>query len=813
MRFLRGARRCPRSCFDKPVLPPNKEDQSSLPMMRILQLNLNHCKAAQDLLSQTILEQLINVAVVCDQYKNLDPPYTWLADANSQAVIWVQGGGMVQERPTRARPFFTWARINGIYFFSVYAPPRLADVEFSALLTNIIEEAWDKRPLSVAGDLNAWSTEWRCRVTRQRGTTLLDALATLEAALLNTGDTPTFAGALGYSIIDLTFASDTLAPRITSWAISELYTHSDHQAIVFEIETARPPRPMTRQSCKWNTRTLDSESLLVMMANAAVPPGPTEEMATRFMAAITSACDASMAKTSGRSRRCAVYWWTSKIADLRRSCLRARNLAQRAQVMSRLRRPRANTQSSPTLVRRIVDALFPRVPDELALPPPLQAGAIIPAITLEELQRLCRSIKDHTAPGPDGVPNSAIKIAIAKHPDIFLQVFMACLRTGVFPACWKRQKLALLPKPGKPPEEPSSYRPLCMLDTAAKILERIICDRLEATTESPGGLSDHQYGFWKGRSTINAIENVIAIAREAIAGTRWNRGTKKYCAVVTLDVKNAFNSARYNNINAALRRMRTPQYLPRIVGSYLSARSLDYDTEDGPESYRVTAGVPQESVLGPILWNVMYDAVLRLNFGGNVKIVGFADDIALVAVAIGQAPVADRIRSELYHRAAPIWRCATETQAYIRQAEAVHRRACLCVISGRPHVSYDTTYVIAGVPPLALLADERARTYQRRFEDVKEEERRETLSHSQRYDNTLSALCPSCLTTLEDAEHAFFRCPRFHEERKRLQQVLQEVIEPENIVRIMLMTSGNRMAVSSFAQSVVSRLRQEAQEV
>uniref|UniRef100_A0ABD2XIZ0 Uncharacterized protein n=1 Tax=Trichogramma kaykai TaxID=54128 RepID=A0ABD2XIZ0_9HYME len=76
---------------------------------------------------------------------------------------------------------------------------------------------------------------------------------------------------------------------------------------------------------------------------------------------------------------------------------------------------------------------------------------------------------------------------------------------------------------------------------------------------------------------------------------------------------------------------------------------------------------------------------------------------------------------------APIWRCATETQAYIRQAEAVYRPAGLRVISGRPHVSYDATYVIAGVPPLALLADERARIYQRRPEDVKEEERRETL--------------------------------------------------------------------------------------
>uniref|UniRef100_A0ABD2VVT0 Endonuclease/exonuclease/phosphatase domain-containing protein n=1 Tax=Trichogramma kaykai TaxID=54128 RepID=A0ABD2VVT0_9HYME len=181
---------------------------------------------------------------------------------------------MVQERPARARPFFTWARINGIYVFSVYAPPRLADAEFSALLTNIIEKTWGKRPHIVADDFNASSTEWGCRETRWHATALLDAFAALEAVLLNTENTPTFTGPLGYSVIDLTFASDKLAPQITSWAVSELYTHSDHQAIVFEIKTARPSRPSTHQSCKWNARTLDIECLSVMMSGTAVPPGP-----------------------------------------------------------------------------------------------------------------------------------------------------------------------------------------------------------------------------------------------------------------------------------------------------------------------------------------------------------------------------------------------------------------------------------------------------------------------------------------------------------------------------------------------------------
>ncbi|CAB0030774.1 unnamed protein product [Trichogramma brassicae] len=78
--------------------------------------------------------------------------------------------------------------------------------------------------------------------------------------------------------------------------------------------------------------------------------------------------------------------------------------------------------------------------------------------------------------------------------------------------------------------------------------------------------------------------------------------------------------------------MGVPPYLRRIIASYFSDRVLEYSTDDGAETYSVTAGVPQGSVLGPILWNAMYNKILGLRLPGAVSIVGFADDIALTIV-------------------------------------------------------------------------------------------------------------------------------------------------------------------------------------
>uniref|UniRef100_A0ABD2WW20 Reverse transcriptase domain-containing protein n=1 Tax=Trichogramma kaykai TaxID=54128 RepID=A0ABD2WW20_9HYME len=96
------------------------------------------------------------------------------------------------------------------------------------------------------------------------------------------------------------------------------------------------------------------------------------------------------------------------------------------------------------MVRRTVATLFPTVTEALIRPPAGPTGAGVPDVSLEELRGACARIRDGAAPGPDGVPNRALKRAIAVRLDAFLQVYSACLSGGVFPSPWKRQRLVLL---------------------------------------------------------------------------------------------------------------------------------------------------------------------------------------------------------------------------------------------------------------------------------------------------------------------------------------------------------------------------------
>lgn len=104
--------------------------------------------------------------------------------------------------------------------------------------------------------------------------------------------------------------------------------------------------------------------------------------------------------------------------------------------------------------------------------------------------------------------------------------------------------------------------------------------RLEVYIENVSALSNLQFKFKGGRSTTDAIAEVIKTARCANSGpVQYTYQCRYQCAVVTIDVKNAFNSVPRRLINKALRHTDAPLYIIKMIRSYLCERAIMIDGE------------------------------------------------------------------------------------------------------------------------------------------------------------------------------------------------------------------------------------------
>jgi hypothetical protein len=175
---------------------------------------------------------------------------------------------------------------------------------------------------------------------------------------------------------------------------------------------------------------------------------------------------------------------------------------------------------------------------------------LVPPLTQEEVRAAIYKLKKKKAPGPDGIQAEALHNLIACAIPDLCKVYEACLKEGKFTKIWKRADVIILKKgDDKDPTKPKSYRPICLLDNLGKVLERIICSRL-ATHREATGLNPNQYGFRKGKSTEDAINQVIRIANEARA---------RYVIALFIDISGAFNNLWWPTLFGELRDMNCPK--------------------------------------------------------------------------------------------------------------------------------------------------------------------------------------------------------------------------------------------------------------
>ena len=115
----------------------------------------------------------------------------------------------------------------------------------------------------------------------------------------------------------------------------------------------------------------------------------------------------------------------------------------------------------------------------------------------DEVQDAIRSLKVGKAPGPNGIPNRALKHLPMRAVLLLVQNFNAILCTHHFPPVWKHARVISILKPGKDPAQPSSYRPMSLLDTIGKLIGKILLTRILHVGEC-GLLRDEQFSFDPG---------------------------------------------------------------------------------------------------------------------------------------------------------------------------------------------------------------------------------------------------------------------------------------------------------------------------
>lgn len=199
--------------------------------------------------------------------------------------------------------------------------------------------------------------------------------------------------------------------------------------------------------------------------------------------------------------------------------------------------------------------------------------------------------------------------------------FNYCLQQGVFPNFMKLSKVRPIFKKGEV-NDLGNYRPISLIPVLAKIFEYLIFRQISTYFESSGLLSNCQFGFRKGRSTIDAIDELV---RELFRVLE----RKGFAWVTFCDLSKAFDCVDHDLLLGKLKLYGINGTSLQLFKSYLKNRRQKVMVgKDWSEEVVVSNGVPQGSVLGPFLF-LIYINDLPSNVRANTFM--YADDTSILS--------------------------------------------------------------------------------------------------------------------------------------------------------------------------------------
>ena len=257
-------------------------------------------------------------------------------------------------------------------------------------------------------------------------------------------------------------------------------------------------------------------------------------------------------------------------------------------------------------------------------------------ITEDKVYETLKKMKPNKTGGVDGLNSSFIlRIAEAIVKPLRI-IFTRTLTSGVIPSDWKNANVTAIFKKGSK-KKPENYRPVSLTSHICKCFERIIKDEIVNHLESKLLIADSQHGFRTNRSCLtNLLESSECITKLLDEGNPVD--------IIYLDFSKAFDKVPHKRLIEKLRAHGIKGKIVNWIEEWLTNRKQRVVVNGESSDWKdVVSGVPQGSVLGPILFTIFIN---DLDDRIQSKISKFADDTKLIGKA-GTTEETDVLQEDL----------------------------------------------------------------------------------------------------------------------------------------------------------------------
>jgi len=233
---------------------------------------------------------------------------------------------------------------------------------------------------------------------------------------------------------------------------------------------------------------------------------------------------------------------------------------------------------------------------------------------IHELTDVLRNCKSKSAPADDRISYVMLKQIPRSCQATLLKLFNEVWLQGQLPSDWKKATIIPLLKAKKSAFDVASYRPVAVISTLCKIMERMVANRLRWWMESNHYFNKSQSGFRKQRSTIDQIMRLADAAHKAV-------NNRRYTVAVMLDLEKAFDLVWHDGLLYKMEKMGLNGNILNFMTDFLANRSIRVRVGIAmSNSYQLQNGTPQGSVISPLLFLIIPSNGVRLSL--------YADDSA-----------------------------------------------------------------------------------------------------------------------------------------------------------------------------------------